>query len=272
MTRPRRLPRPKKWDIQRTGFPLLCVRTRCETKGCYELQIYHHQPALALCRALRRAGRFFSCLHHPGAPACTGSLRHHRAGHGFHQYPAGLCGQRHGHRPDPEKRRRRPGLFLRFLFQHRRLPGAVRGAFSGRPFHRAVLWRPGPDGAGAGAEPDGRCLGRAQHPAIVCVAASAVQAVFLFDDRQHACLRRGRHRNGVCRVRRLGAGGAVAVQRRHRHHHPVGHGALAAQADVLLAAAEGPAFLWLETAGLLAAGHRLQQPAQPHHRQAVFLG
>lgn len=41
MTRPRRLPRPKKGDIQTTGFPLLCVRTRCEMKDRYEFQIYH---------------------------------------------------------------------------------------------------------------------------------------------------------------------------------------------------------------------------------------
>ena len=109
---------------------------------------------MALYGALRLSGRILRGVHSPGPAAGAGALRLRGSGAGDNLHTAGLCGQRHGHRPHPEKGYRRSGFLLGVLLQPGLLPAAVYGAVSGGPGPERAVRGPEPDAGDPGAGPE----------------------------------------------------------------------------------------------------------------------
>ena len=181
-----------------------------ETIGHHQLHMAFHGARRHLCDEFHRLGG-------AGPSARPLALRHRRAGHGDHDHPAGLCGQRHGKLPHPEEGHGRSGLFLGLLLQPRLLSAAVRGSFLLRPVDQPPLPHPGADAHRARAGSDHRGLRRQERPAGLCRQDHAVSALLLRHARRDGLFGRRRHHAGLPGLRRVGARVPAASERHGQH-------------------------------------------------------
>ena len=226
---------------------------------------------MALYGAIRLSGRILRGVHSPGPAAGAGALRLRGSGAGDNLHIAGLCGQRHGHRPHPEKGYRRPGFLLGVLLQPGLLPAAVYGAVSGGPGPEPAVRGPEPDAGDPGAGPEHSGLRGQKRAAGLCGKDHAVSPLFLCHFGGHRVFRRRGHIHGLSGLRHLGPGDAAAAERGGEHRHPVAHRGLEAPALLFPGAAEGPGGLWLEDTGLGPAGHGLSEAVSAGGGPEIYL-